>query len=48
MCVVITSDTAEQKLKRGTISIEKMVVSAKALDTGYDQAFILQMGKNKY
>lgn len=34
-----------KKLQRGTVSFEEMLAIAKALDVGYEQAFVLPSGE---
>lgn len=40
-----TPQNFNKKLKRGTVSFEEMMTIAKALDVGYEQAFVLPDGK---
>ncbi len=40
-----TPQNFNKKLKRGTVSFEEMMEIAKALDVGYEQAFVLQDGE---
>lgn len=40
-----TLQNFNKKLKRGTVSFEEMVAIAKALDVGYEQAFVLPDGE---
>lgn len=40
-----TPQNFNKKLKRGRVSFEKMMAIAKALDVGYEQAFVLQDGE---
>lgn len=40
-----TPQNFNKKLKRGTVSFEEMMAIAKALDVGYEQAFILPDGE---
>lgn len=40
-----TPQNFNKKLKRGTVSFEEMVAIAKALDVGYEQAFVLPDGE---
>lgn len=40
-----TPQNFNKKLKRGTVSFEEMVAIAKALDVGYEQAFVLSDGE---
>jgi transcriptional regulator with XRE-family HTH domain len=40
-----TPQNFNKKLKRGTVSFEKMIAIAKALGGGYEQAFVLPDGE---
>ncbi len=40
-----TPQNFNKKLKRGTVSFEKMMTIAKALNVGYEQVFVLHDGE---
>lgn len=40
-----TPQNFNKKLKRSTISFEEMIIIAKTLDVGYEQAFVLPNGE---
>lgn len=39
-----TSQNFNKKLKRGTVTFEELIVIAKALNVGYEQAFVFSDG----